>query len=103
MVDSDRKRLALARQFGATDTIDASEGNAAEAIMGMTGGVGVDVAMEAVGSLRPSTSVRSSSRPALSGRPTPSTSRWPAAEPISVQDPPISLVPRWTVRDGLKW
>ncbi|WP_425074178.1 zinc-dependent alcohol dehydrogenase family protein [Sagittula sp. S175] len=49
MVDMDPKRLAMARQFGASDTIDVSEGNAAEAIMAMTDGVGVDVAMEAVG------------------------------------------------------
>lgn len=47
MVDMDKKRLALARQFGATDAIDVSEGNATEAIMEMTDGVGV--AMEAVG------------------------------------------------------
>ena len=49
MVDMDKKRLSLARQFGATDAVDVSEGNAAEAIMAMTDGVGVDVAMEAVG------------------------------------------------------
>lgn len=49
MVAMDKKRIALARVFGATDAIDVSEGNAAEAIMEMTNGVGVDVAMEAVG------------------------------------------------------
>lgn len=49
MVDMDHKRLALARQFGASDTIDVAAGNAADAIMQMTDGIGVDVAMEAVG------------------------------------------------------
>ncbi|MGG7566791.1 zinc-binding dehydrogenase [Rhodovulum sp. DZ06] len=49
MLDMDAGRLALARQFGATDTIDVSGGGAAEKVLAMTDGVGVDVAMEAVG------------------------------------------------------
>ncbi len=49
MVDTDKNRLGVARQFGATDTVDASEGRAVEEIRAMTGGVGVDVAIEAVG------------------------------------------------------
>lgn len=49
MVDMDKNRLGVARQFGATDAIDASETNAVEAIRDLTGGVGVDVAIEAVG------------------------------------------------------
>lgn len=49
MVDTDVNRLATARRFGATDTIDASGGAAVERIMAMTGGQGVDVAIEAVG------------------------------------------------------
>ena len=49
MVDTDKNRLGVARPFGATDTVDASEGRAVEEIRAMTGGVGVDVAIEAVG------------------------------------------------------
>lgn len=49
MVDTDRNRLGVARQFGATDTVDASEGRAVEEIRAMTGGSGVDAAVECVG------------------------------------------------------
>lgn len=46
MIDPDENRLAMARKLGATDTIAA---NPIEAIDKLTGGEGVDVAMEAVG------------------------------------------------------
>jgi alcohol dehydrogenase len=46
MVDPDENRLAVARQLGATDTVS---GDPVEAIMQLTDGEGVDVAMEAVG------------------------------------------------------
>lgn len=46
MIDPDENRLAMARKLGATDTI---AGNPIEAIDKLTGGEGVDVAMEAVG------------------------------------------------------
>lgn len=46
MIDPDQNRLAMARQLGATDTIAQ---NPLEAIDKLTGGEGVDVAMEAVG------------------------------------------------------
>lgn len=49
MVDMDPARLDLARQFGATDTVQVGAEDAAAAIMVMTGGQGVDVAIEAVG------------------------------------------------------
>jgi alcohol dehydrogenase len=49
MVDLDPERLALSRQFGATDTINSGEENAVETLFAMTNGVGVDVAIEAVG------------------------------------------------------
>jgi S-(hydroxymethyl)mycothiol dehydrogenase len=52
-VDIDARKLALARQFGATDTVDASLGDPVEAIRALTDGFGVDVAIEAVG--RPET------------------------------------------------
>jgi S-(hydroxymethyl)mycothiol dehydrogenase len=52
-VDVDARKLVWAGQFGATDTVDASVGDPVEAIRALTGGLGVDVAIEAVG--RPET------------------------------------------------
>jgi alcohol dehydrogenase len=49
MVDLDDKRLGLARQFGATDTVNSTDGKAAAAVLALTGGRGVDAAIEAVG------------------------------------------------------
>ncbi|WP_416350474.1 zinc-binding dehydrogenase [Rhizobium sp. AN69] len=49
MIDRDHARLGLARQFGATDTIEAGTQDVAAEVMSMTGGQGVDVAIEAVG------------------------------------------------------
>ncbi|ANI16267.1 MULTISPECIES: zinc-dependent alcohol dehydrogenase family protein [Pseudomonas] len=49
MLDTDANRLEVARKFGATDTINVADGKAVETLMEMTGGVGVDVAIEAVG------------------------------------------------------
>jgi alcohol dehydrogenase len=49
MIDSDENRLRVARALGATATIDASDGRAAERVMELTQGAGVDVAVEAVG------------------------------------------------------
>ena len=49
MVDLDDKRLAIAKQFGATALVNASDGHAAHRVMEMTEGAGVDVAIEAVG------------------------------------------------------
>jgi alcohol dehydrogenase len=49
MVDLDQKRLDLAKTFGATSVVNSTDGNARETIMKMTGGVGVDTAIEAVG------------------------------------------------------
>jgi threonine dehydrogenase-like Zn-dependent dehydrogenase len=43
------KRQALAREFGATDVVPQRGGDAVEAIMEMTGGIGVDSALECVG------------------------------------------------------
>lgn len=49
VIDPDDNRLEIARRFGATATINAADGKAAEAVMKMTGGRGVDTAIEAVG------------------------------------------------------
>jgi alcohol dehydrogenase len=49
MIDLDDNRLGLARQFGATHTVNNSDGRAAETVKTLTGGQGVDTAIEAVG------------------------------------------------------
>lgn len=49
MVDVDDNRLAVAKQFGATHTINSSSENVTEQIMRLTENRGVDVAIEAVG------------------------------------------------------
>ena len=49
LIDLDDNRLFVAKRFGATATINASDGKAAEAVMRLTGGRGVDAAIEAVG------------------------------------------------------
>ena len=48
-VDLDDNRLAVARKLGATDTVNASSGDAVQRILALTGGRGVDCAIEAVG------------------------------------------------------
>ena len=48
-VDIDERKLQWARNFGATHTINSSETDPVEAIQALTGGNGVDVAIEAVG------------------------------------------------------
>jgi S-(hydroxymethyl)glutathione dehydrogenase/alcohol dehydrogenase len=42
-------KLDLARQFGATDTVDASQGDPVGQVRALTGGVGVHYAFEAIG------------------------------------------------------
>ena len=49
MVDLDDNRLAVAKKFGATDTVNSSDGNAAQAILKLTDGRGADSVIEAVG------------------------------------------------------
>ena len=48
-VDIDERKLEWARDFGATHTVNAAQTDAVEAIRALTGGNGVDVAIEAVG------------------------------------------------------
>src|ERR1700723_1064701 len=49
MIDLDDGRLDVARRFGATACVNSADGKAAEAVMKLTGGRGVDTAIEAVG------------------------------------------------------
>ncbi len=48
-VDLDRRKLDLARGFGATDVVDASATDPVEAVRALTEGNGADVCIEAVG------------------------------------------------------
>ena len=52
-VDMDQRKLDWARDFGATDTILATDGDVVEQIQALTGGFGADVVIDAVG--RPET------------------------------------------------
>lgn len=51
-VDIQRPKLDFAREFGATDVVDASADEPVGAIRALTGGVGVDYAFEALGNPR---------------------------------------------------
>jgi S-(hydroxymethyl)mycothiol dehydrogenase len=48
-VDLDAGKLELARQFGATDVVDASSQDVVAAVRALTGGFGANVCIEAVG------------------------------------------------------
>lgn len=48
-VDLDERKLELAKEFGATHTVDASKVDAVEGVREATGGLGADVVIEAVG------------------------------------------------------
>ncbi|MFE5793864.1 S-(hydroxymethyl)mycothiol dehydrogenase [Streptomyces sp. NPDC056503] len=52
-VDVDERKLAKAKEMGATDTVDSRTADPVEAIRELTGGFGADVVIEAVG--RPET------------------------------------------------
>ena len=49
VVDQDENRLAVAKAFGATYTINSAESDVFAKVLGFTNGKGVDVAVEAVG------------------------------------------------------
>ena len=49
VIDLDDNRLAVAKRFGATATVNSAGANAAQQVMKLTGGHGVDTAIEAVG------------------------------------------------------
>src|SRR5580692_11329126 len=48
-IDVDNARLARAADFGATDTVNSGDADWKEQVLGLTDGLGVDVAIEAVG------------------------------------------------------
>jgi alcohol dehydrogenase len=49
MIDLDDNRLSVSQRFGATAIVNSSGGKAAEQVLQLTGGRGVDTAIEAVG------------------------------------------------------
>jgi len=49
LVDLDENRLRVSKEFGATQTVNSTDGKAVEAILAMTQKRGVDVAIECVG------------------------------------------------------
>ena len=49
MIDLDDNRLAVAKRFGATATVNSGDGKAVAAVMKLTKNCGVDTAIEAVG------------------------------------------------------
>ncbi|MGD0052608.1 MAG: zinc-dependent alcohol dehydrogenase family protein [Vulcanimicrobiaceae bacterium] len=49
MIDLDDNRLEVAKRFGATAVVNSADGKARETVMKLTGGRGVDTAIEAVG------------------------------------------------------
>lgn len=49
MVDIDENRLEVARRFGATDVVKSGGADVAQQVLDLTGGRGVDTAIEAVG------------------------------------------------------
>ena len=49
MIDLDDNRLAVGVRFGATATVNSAAGDAAQQVMALTDGLGVDTAIEAVG------------------------------------------------------
>ncbi|HYF47035.1 MAG TPA: zinc-binding dehydrogenase, partial [Acidimicrobiales bacterium] len=65
-VDLDDTKLEWAKGFGATDTVNASSGDPVEAIQALTDGLGVDVAIEAIG--LPQTFVQAFNARDLAGR-----------------------------------
>ncbi len=49
MIDLDDNRLEVSKRFGATATVNSASGDSAQQVMQLTGGRGVDTAIEAVG------------------------------------------------------
>ena len=50
-IDKNPSRLMLAKQYGATDIVNAAETDVSEAVMEITHGKGADIVIEAAGSI----------------------------------------------------
>jgi S-(hydroxymethyl)glutathione dehydrogenase/alcohol dehydrogenase len=51
-VDVEDRKLEFASSFGATDAVNPNEGDPVEAVMALTGGIGVDYAIEVIGNTK---------------------------------------------------
>ncbi|MEM7132517.1 MAG: Zn-dependent alcohol dehydrogenase [Chloroflexota bacterium] len=51
-VDLEDRKLEFASSFGATDAVNPNDGDPVEAVLALTGGVGVDYAIEVIGNVK---------------------------------------------------
>ena len=51
-VDIEDRKLELASSFGATDAVNPKDGDPVQAVLNLTGGVGVDYAIEVIGNVK---------------------------------------------------
>jgi S-(hydroxymethyl)mycothiol dehydrogenase len=87
-VDLVASKLKLAVAFGATDVVDASAGDPVEAIRALTGGEGVDLALEATGV------------PAVVPQAMAALARGGTAVAIGVPPPDSTVTIRWSGGEG---
>jgi S-(hydroxymethyl)mycothiol dehydrogenase len=87
-VDLVASKLDLARRFGATDVVDASAGDPVAAVRSLTGGEGVDLALEATGV------------PSVVSQAVAMLARGGTAVAIGVPPPESSVTIRWSGGDA---
>ena len=87
-VDLVPEKLELARSFGATDVVNASSGDPVAAVRALTGGDGVDLALEATG------------MPSVVPQAVAMLARGGTAVAIGVPPPDSSVTIRWSGADG---
>ena len=87
-VDLVAEKLEMARSFGATDVVDASAGDPVAAVRALTGGEGVDLALEATGV------------PSVVSQTMAVLARGGTAVAIGVPPPGSSVTIRWSGGDG---
>jgi S-(hydroxymethyl)mycothiol dehydrogenase len=87
-VDVVAAKLQIARTFGATDMIDASTGDVVGTVRGLTGGEGVDLALEATGV------------PAVVAQAVGMLARGGTAVAIGVPPPESTVTIRWSGGEG---
>ena len=87
-VDLVASKLDLARRFGATDVVDASAGDPVAAVRALTGGEGVDLALEATGV------------PSVVSQAVAMLARGGTAVAIGVPPPESSVTIRWSGGEG---